>query len=300
MGEQAKTFAGFVAMIGLPNAGKSSLINAILDHKVSIVSRKRQTTRMPIMAALSQKPYQIVFVDTPGVFKPKGQFEEAMAHSIDQGINDADALALIVDARRRDCYGVNEDLVQQMRQQKKPVIVVLNKSDLLKQTDLLPIIQQFRDQLPESEIIVTSALQKTGLDQFVSVLKSFMPESPWFFNDTCSTSLSEKLQAAELTREQIFDLIHDEIPYQVFVETDKFEKTKKNELIIYQTIYVQHKRHVGMFLGSKGQTIKLINQRAREQMAEVFGVPCHLYLHVKVDAKWQSKSFFYQAIGLKG
>ncbi|PLX30141.1 MAG: GTPase Era [Alphaproteobacteria bacterium] len=294
------TYAGFIAMVGLPNAGKSSLINAMLNRKVSIVSRKRQTTRMPIMAALSQGQHQLIFVDTPGVFNPKGKFEKAIAQSIEQGIRDADTLVLIIDARRRDCFEANRALVDDLNQKNKPVVVLLNKSDLLKQDELLPIIKQFKDKLPESEIIVTSTVSKVGLDLFLEVLKEKIPPSPWFYDETCSISLSEKIQASELTREQIFDLIHEEIPYQVFVETDKLTQTNKNELIIYQTIYVQHKRHVGMFLGTKGQTIKLINQRARQEMCNVFGKPCHLYLHVKVDPNWQTKSFFYRAIGLKG
>ncbi len=299
MQPNSETFSGFVALVGLPNAGKSTLLNALIGHKVSIVSRKRQTTRMRVMAALTEDPYQLVFVDTPGFFKAKTQFEKAMTHSIKEGLQDADTVVLVVDARRKEAFEDNKDFVQVLKQSKRPVVVVFNKADLVKKDETLRLTQLFSQELPDSEFFLLSALKETGLEEFKAALKSKMPKGPWFFSEEVSTSLPERLLASELTREQVFDLIHEEIPYQVFVETDKLETMKNKDLLIYQTLYVQHKRHVGMLLGTKGQVIKKINQRARVEMEKAFSKTCHLYLHVKVDANWQNKKFFYDSLGLK-
>lgn len=293
------TFSGFVALVGLPNAGKSTLINALIGHKVSIVSRKRQTTRMKIMAALSEAPHQMVFVDTPGFFQAKTKFEKAMVHSVKEGMSDADVVVLVVDARRKEAFEDNKDFVAILKKIEKPIFVVLNKADLISKNETMKLTQQFSDALPGSEFFLVSALKETGLAPLKDALKNTLAEGPWYFSEDMNSSLSERLLAAELTREKIFDLIHDELPYQIFVETDKFETMKNGDYLIYQTIFVQHKRHVGMILGSKGTVVKKINKLARKDMDTAFKKTCHLYLHVKVDSSWQDKKFFYDSIGLK-
>jgi GTP-binding protein Era len=298
---QPKTdlYSGFVAFVGLPNAGKSTLINALIGRKVTIVSRKRQTTRMRIMAALSELPYQMVFVDTPGFFKAKTQFEKAMFISIQEGIQDADIIALIVDARRKEAFQDNKEFISILKDSQKPILVVLNKSDLIPRQEILHLTKQFSEILPQSDFFLTSAIRETGIKELKENLKQKLPRGPWYFSEEVSSSISERLLAAELTREQVFNQIHDEIPYQIFVDTDKFEEMKNGECLIYQTLYVQHKRHVGMILGTKGDVIKKINKAARKEMERTFKKVCHLYLHVKVDSNWQTKKSFYESIGLK-
>jgi len=296
---------GFAAIIGAPNAGKSTLINALVGSKVAIVTPKVQTTRMPVRGIAIAGETQIVFVDTPGIFRPKRRLDRAMVNSAWAGAEEADALLLIVDAAdltenanslgARDTLAILEGL-KQGRAMKKAL--VLNKIDGMKRTDLLPLVERFHAEGVFEDVFLVSALKDDGVADVASWVASRMPEGPWLYPEDQAADIPSRLLAAEVTREKIYLRLHDELPYASAVETEKWEERRDGSVKIDQVIYVQRDGQKAIVLGKGGATIKKIGELAREELETLFGRRVHLFLFVKVREDWAENSEHYKEIGL--
>ena len=291
--------AGFVALLGAPNAGKSTLLNQLVGEKLSIVSPKAQTTRMRILGLLTEKQTQIGFIDTPGVLsEPKTRLDKAMLHAAWESLKDADAVVLLADAARRQPDEKVEAILATLRKQERRVVLALNKVDKIKPEKLLPMAERLDASGVVEKIFMISALTGDGVDALKTYLASKMPEGPWHFPEDQLTDLSERLLAAEMTREQIFLQLHEELPYIATVQPESWEEKNDGSVVIRQTILVTRPNHRAIVLGKNGAQIKAISQKAREELTEVLGRPVHLFLEVKADEKWQERGAFYQLFGL--
>ena len=291
------TRCGFVALVGLPNAGKSTLLNALVGSKVSIVSPKVQTTRARIMAVLTQGQAQAVLVDTPGLLsRPKRRLEKAMQLNLSAGLSEADASLLVVDAQRGTAD--LDPLVQRLARRPGPRFLLLNKTDLVTPTALLPLAKQLNAALAFDATFMASALKQRGIDKLRERLLAALPEGAWLFPKEQITTQPERFLAAEITREQLFLALHQELPYQLTVETDSFTESKK-DILIHQTIYVARKGHKAIVIGAKGQTLKRVGQRARRTLEALYETQVRLYLFVKVRPDWLDDPSRYQAMGLE-
>jgi GTP-binding protein Era len=296
---------GFCAIIGAPNAGKSTLINALVGSKVAIVSPKVQTTRMPVRGIAIAGETQIVFVDTPGIFRPRRRLDRAMVTSAWAGAEEADAVLLIVDAAdfvanatspgARDTIAILEGL-KTGRAGKKAL--VLNKIDGMKRTDLLPLVEKLHAEAIFEDVFLISALKGQGVGDVASWVAARMPESPWLYPEDQAADIPSRLLAAEVTREKIYLRLHDELPYASAVETEKWEERKDGSVRIDQIVYVQRDGQKAIVLGKGGQTIKTIGALAREELEILFGRRVHLFLFVKVREDWAENSEHYKEIGL--
>jgi GTP-binding protein Era len=299
------TRCGFAAIIGAPNAGKSTLINALVGSKVAIVSPKVQTTRMPVRGIAMAGQTQIVFVDTPGIFRPRRRLDRAMVSSAWGGAEDADAVLLIVDAAdlvadanspgARDTRGILEGLKDGKAKKKA---LILNKIDGMKRTDLLPLVERFHAEGVFEDVFLISALKGEGVADVAAWVASRMPESPWLYPEDQAADIPSRLLAAELTREKIYLRLHDELPYSSAVETEKWEERRDGSVKIDQVIYVQRDGQKAIVLGKKGATIKTIGELARTELETMFGRRVHLFLFVKVREDWAENSEHYKEIGL--
>lgn len=300
------TRCGFAAIIGAPNAGKSTLINALVGSKVAIVSPKVQTTRMPVRGIALAGETQIVFVDTPGIFRPRRRLDRAMVTSAWAGAEEADAVLLIVDAAdltanasspgARDTMAILEGLKDGKSKKKKAL--VLNKIDGMKRTDLLPLVEKFHAEGVFEDVFLVSALKGEGVGDVASWVAARMPEGPWLYPEDQAADIPSRLLAAEVTREKIYLRLHDELPYSSAVETEKWEERKDGSVKIDQIIYVQRDGQKAIVLGKGGQTIKIIGALAREELETLFGRRVHLFLFVKVREDWAENSEHYKEIGL--
>jgi len=302
--------AGFCAIIGAPNAGKSTLTNRLVGAKVSIVTQKVQTTRFPVRGVAIAGDAQIVLVDTPGIFQPRRRLDRAMVRAAWSGIEDADAIVHLVDsaaeiavaekggsaADRKAAIDV-ESIVEGLKAAGKQVILALNKIDGLKREKLLGLSQRLFETGVYSEVFMISAKDGSGVDDLKARIAQLMPENPWFYPEDQTADLPARLLAAEITREKLYLRVHEELPYAAAVETTKFEE-QKNGLRIEQTIFVERESQRPIILGKGGQTLKWIGQKAREELTELMGQPVHLFLHVAVDEKWADKREFYGPLGL--
>ena len=296
---------GFAAIIGAPNAGKSTLINALVGSKVAIVSPKVQTTRMPVRGIAIAGETQIVFVDTPGIFRPRRRLDRAMVNSAWAGAEDADALLLIVDAAdltanasspgARDTMAILEGLKDGKGTKKA---LVLNKIDGMKRTDLLPLVERLHAEGVFEDVFLVSALKGDGVADVASWVAARMPESPWLYPEDQAADIPSRLLAAEVTREKLYLRLHDELPYASAVETEKWEERKDGSVKIDQVIFVQREGQKAIVLGKGGQTIKIIGGLAREELETLFGRRVHLFLFVKVREDWAENSEHYKEIGL--
>ena len=299
------TRCGFAAIIGAPNAGKSTLINALVGSKVAIVSPKVQTTRMPVRGIAMAGETQIIFVDTPGIFRPRRRLDRAMVSSAWSGAEEADAVLLIVDAAdltanasspgARDTMALLEGLRDNKTKRKA---LVLNKIDGMKRTDLLPLVEKFHAEGVFEDVFLVSALKGEGVADVASWVAARMPESPWLYPEDQAADIPSRLLAAEVTREKIYLRLHDELPYSSAVETEKWEERKDGSVKIDQIIYVQRESQKPIVLGKGGQTIKIIGGLAREELETLFGRRVHLFLFVKVREDWAENSEHYKEIGL--
>ena len=299
------TRCGFAAIIGAPNAGKSTLINALVGSKVAIVSPKVQTTRMPVRGIAMAGQTQIVFVDTPGIFRPRRRLDRAMVSSAWGGAEDADAVLLIVDAAdlvadanspgARDTRGILEGLKGGKAKKKA---LILNKIDGMKRTDLLPLVERFHAEGVFEDVFLISALKGEGVADVAAWVASRMPESPWLYPEDQAADIPSRLLAAEVTREKIYLRLHDELPYSSAVETEKWEERRDGSVKIDQVIYVQRDGQKAIVLGKKGATIKTIGELARTELETLFGRRVHLFLFVKVREDWAENSEHYKEIGL--
>ena len=298
------TRCGFAAIIGAPNAGKSTLINALVGSKVAIVSPKVQTTRMPVRGIAMAGQTQIVFVDTPGIFRPRRRLDRAMVNAAWGGAEDADAVLLIVDAAdltadenspgARDTRAILEGL----RTNKARKALILNKIDGMKRTDLLPLVEKFHAEAVFEDVFLISALKGEGVADVAAWVASRMPESPWLYPEDQAADIPSRLLAAEVTREKIYLRLHDELPYSSAVETEKWEERRDGSVKIDQVIYVQREGQKAIVLGKGGATVKKIGELAREELETLFGRRVHLFLFVKVREDWDNNSEHYKEIGL--
>ncbi len=299
------TRCGFAAIIGAPNAGKSTLINALVGSKVAIVSPKVQTTRMPVRGIAMAGQTQIVFVDTPGIFRPRRRLDRAMVTSAWAGAEDADAVLLLVDAAdlvadanspgARDTRGILEGLKDGKAKKKA---LILNKIDGMKRTDLLPLVERFHAEGVFEDVFLISALKGECVADVAAWVASRMPESPWLYPEDQAADIPSRLLAAEVTREKIYLRLHDELPYSSAVETEKWEERRDGSVKIDQVIYVQRDGQKAIVLGKKGATIKTIGELARTELETLFGRRVHLFLFVKVREDWDNNSEHYKEIGL--
>ncbi len=297
------TRCGFVALIGAPNAGKSTLINALVGEKVSIVTRKAQTTRTPVRGVMTRGPAQIVFVDTPGLFAPKRRLDRAMVASAWGAAADADALALLVDARKEaagaSLSGETEEILKTLGASRKPKVLVLNKIDLMDRGKLLELSARLNAALRFDETFMISAATRDGLDRLVERLAAMTPEGPWLYPEDQIAEAPIRSLAAEITREKLIERLHDELPYQTTVETDSWKEAPDGAARIEQTVFVTRESHRKIVIGEGGRTIKAIGTAARKDIAEAHGANVHLFLHVKVREDWLDDPERYRAMGLE-
>jgi GTP-binding protein Era len=297
------TRAGFVAIVGAPNAGKSTLVNALVGAKVSIVSPKVQTTRMRVigiaMTDLADGTRaQVVLVDTPGIFRvARRRLERAMVAAAWQGAEDADAVALVVDAE----HGAGEEtraIMKKLGSSRARRHLVLNKIDLVPREKLLALTAELNTLLPFDRTFMVSALKHDGIADVLAALAESLPAGPFLYPEDQAADLPMRLLAAEVTREQVFLQLHQELPYEAAVETDKWEERTDSSVRIEQTIHVQREGQRAIVLGKGGTRIKQIGARARQELGRMLERPVHLFLHVKVSARWAEDPAHYRAIGL--
>ena len=288
---------GFVAVLGAPNVGKSTLINELVGAKVSIVTHKVQTTRIRIMGIATKDESQIVFIDTPGIFEPRRRLDRAMVDAAWRGASDADRILLVVDAKR----GMDRDtarIVEGLEASKRTAALVLNKIDLVKREDLLALAAEFNAAEIFDETFMISALKGDGVADILSQLAGLLPEGPWMFPEDQLSDLPQRLMAAEVTREYLFLQTHQEVPYSTTVETESWEEFKDGSVKIEQTIYVQRDSQKAIILGKKGARVREIGAAARQDLTDMFGHKVHLFIHVKVRDKWMDDRSRYSAWGL--
>jgi GTP-binding protein Era len=295
---EGQTRAGFVAVIGAPNAGKSTLVNALVGQKVAIVSAKAQTTRARLMGIAIEGAAQILLVDTPGIFQPRRRLDHAMVQAAWNGAEDADLIVLVVDASA----GINaevERMIAGLEKRQHPPFIALNKIDLVKKEKLLGLSLQLTERLKPEHVFMISAAQGDGVPDLKAVLAAAMPEGPWLYPEDEVSDATDRMVAAELTREQIYAQLHQELPYASAVETETWEDRPDGSTEIRQQILVERDSQKAIVIGKGGSRLKQIGQAARGAISEHLGRKVHLYLHVKVNPKWGEDRHLYQDIGLE-
>ena len=303
--------AGFAAIIGAPNAGKSTLVNRLTGTKVSIVTQKVQTTRFPVRGIAIYGDAQIVLVDTPGIFSPRRRLDRAMVASAWGGADDADVVVHLVDAASHIAAETREGqaadrrsaedtqtIIAALKEAGKQVILALNKIDGMRRDTLLALSQSLYDTGVYSEVFMISALSGDGVDDLGKRLAEAMPAGPWLYPEDQSADVPMRVLAAEITREKVYLRVHEELPYSAAVETTSFEDRADGSVRIEQTIYVERESQRPIVLGKGGQTLKWIGQKAREELTELLDRQVHLFLTVKVDPKWQDSRALYAQFGL--
>jgi len=293
------TRCGFVAIVGAPNAGKSTLLNRLTGAKLSIVSPKAQTTRFRVLGILMRGQSQILLVDTPGIFKPRRRLDRAMVNAAWSGAEDADLVLLLVDAKAGVTDAVRE-IAERLkgRPGNQPTWLVLNKVDLVPPARLLPLIGELNAVTPFAETFMVSAANGEGLDELLDALATGVREGPYLYPEDDLTDLPDRLLAAEIVREQIFMQTHEEVPYAATVETESFQERPDGSVRIEATIYVARANHKAILIGAKGARIREIGAKARAQLGELLERPVHLFLNVKERAGWDEEGARLRAIGL--
>ena len=300
MTEDQPTRAGFVALIGEPNAGKSTLLNRMVGAKVSIVTHKVQTTRTRIRGITMAGQTQIVFVDTPGLFRPRRRLDRAMVAAAWGGAADADVIVLLIEAHRGLTEGAKA-VIDRLRDQipkGTPVALAINKIDRVKAEVLLGLSAKMNEALPFVETFMISAEKGYGVDRLRDWLAGVLPLGAWFYPEDQIADLPLRMIAAEVTREKLTLRLHEELPYQLTVETEKWEEREDGSVRIDQIVYVARDGHKGIVLGAGGQTLKSVGQAARMDIAEFLGQPVHLFVLVKVRPDWQDEAERYTEMGL--
>jgi GTP-binding protein Era len=305
------TRAGFVAVIGAPNAGKSTLVNRLVGSKVSIVTRKVQTTRFPVRGVAMAGETQIVLVDTPGIFTPRRRLDRAMVGAAWTRAAEADAVVHLVDANaeievsqgrgapadRRSAADV-QTIIEGLKRSGSRAILALNKIDLIARDNLLLLTKTFSESEVYSDVFMISSTKGSGVEDLREHLAGLMPESAWFYPPDQSADLPTRLLAAEITREKVYLRVHEELPYAAHVETTAFEERRDGSVRIEQTIFVERDGQRAILLGEGGATIKWIGQASRKELGEILGQSVHLFLHVKVEANWSEDRSRYHDVGL--
>jgi GTP-binding protein Era len=295
---EAQTRAGFVAVIGAPNAGKSTLVNALVGQKVAIVSAKAQTTRARLMGIAIHDSAQILLVDTPGIFEPRRRLDRAMVQAAWTGAEDADLILLVVDSAG-GITGEVERAIERLQKRHHPLFVALNKVDLVKKEKLLGLSMELTERLRPDRVFMISAAQGDGVPDLKAALAEAMPEGPWLYPEDEVSDATDRMIAAELTREQIYERLHQELPYASAVETETWEDRPDGSTEIRQQILVERDSQKAIVIGKGGRRLKEIGQAAREAISEHLGRRVHLFLHVKVNPKWGEDRSLYQDMGLE-
>jgi GTPase len=288
---------GLVAIVGAPNAGKSTLVNALVGQKVAIVSPKAQTTRTRLMGVAIAGESQIMLVDTPGIFEPRRRLDRAMVQAAWGGAQDADLIALVVDAKAGLGPKV-ETIVAALKDRREPKILILNKVDVADKGKLLVHAERLSERLAFDAIYMVSAATGDGLDDLKAALAAAVPEGPWHFPEDQVSDATDRMLAAEVTREQLYLQLHAELPYASAVETEKYEERPDGSVEIHQQILVGRPSQRAIILGKGGQRLKEIGSKSRAELATLLGVKVHLYLHVKVKPDWEDDRGVYRDIGL--
>jgi GTPase len=305
------TRAGFAAVIGAPNAGKSTLVNRLVGSKVTIVTQKAQTTRFLVRGVAMAGEAQIVLVDTPGIFRPRRRLDRAMVRAAWSGAHDADAVVHLVDAEaellaagsgakaadRRSAEDVRT-VVEGLKGAGRTAILALNKIDRVRRDDLLALTQRLFDTGAYTEVFMISALDGSGVEDLKQRLAALMPESPWLYPEDQAADLPVRVLAAEITREKVYLRVHEELPYAASVETTAFEERKDGSARLEQTIYVERDSQRAILIGKGGQTLKWIGEASRKDLAEILGRTVHLFLTVKVKDNWAEDRATYRDLGL--
>jgi GTPase len=298
MSKAAERRCGYVALVGAPNSGKSTLLNQLVGAKVSIVSPKVQTTRSRVLGIVIEAGSQLIFVDTPGIFAPKRRLERAMVAAAWSGAQDADVIVVLVDALR----GVDDDtrrILDGLKSAGRRAVLALNKVDAIERQKLLPLTAALRQEGLFDEVFMISGLTGDGVPDLKRHLAAAVPAGPWLYPEDQLTDLPLRLIAAEITREQVFLQLHQELPYAAFVETDSWEERKDGSVKISQTIHVQRESQKAIVLGKGGRQIKRIGERARAELERVLERRVHLFLFVRVSENWTEDRERYQAMGLE-
>ncbi|MGR4930304.1 GTPase Era [Bradyrhizobium sp. CAR08] len=292
------TRCGFVALIGAPNVGKSTLVNALVGAKVTIVSRKVQTTRALIRGIVIENNAQIILVDTPGIFLPKRRLDRAMVSTAWSGAHDADLVCVLLDAKA----GIDEEaeaILTKVASVKHEKILVINKVDLVQREKLLALAQAANERMAFAKTFMIAAISGDGVDDLRRTLSEIVPPGPFLYPEDQMSDAPMRQLAAEITREKIFRKLHQELPYQSTVETDKWEERKDKSVRIEQTIFVERESQRKIVLGAGGATIKSIGAESRKEIGEILGVPVHLFLFVKVRENWSDDPDRYREMGLE-
>ncbi|HEY8434689.1 MAG TPA: GTPase Era [Sphingomicrobium sp.] len=290
--------AGFVAVIGAPNAGKSTLVNALVGQKVAIVSGKPQTTRARLMGIAIEDGAQILLVDTPGIFEPRRRLDRAMVAAAWTGAQDADLILFVIDA----ATGLNaevERIVRSVAERGQPLFVALNKVDLADKNALLVLASKMSEALKPAELFMISAATGDGVADLKRAFAAAMPEGPWLYPEDEVSDATDRMVAAELTREQVVNQLHQELPYATAVETETWEDRPDGSTVINQQILVERDSQKAIVIGKAGRRLKSIGAAARAEIAQHLGRPVHLYLHVKVNPRWDEDRSLYREIGLE-
>ena len=292
-----KTYSGFVAIIGPTNAGKSTLLNQIMGQKVSIVSHKVQTTRTRLRAVKMVGDKQLIFVDTPGVFKPSRRLDRAMVAAAMDAVSDADAVLLLIDAQK----GITETIraLAEKIADRPNIFVALNKVDAIAKLELLPMVAEISTMAPWREIFMISALKNDGVEKMLNALADVMPESPYLFDTVDAPDVPDELYLSELTREKIYKYIHQELPYHINVVTERVDVADDGVLDIYQKIAVRSDAHKKIVVGKGGEQLKRIGTAARHDIQDQWGVNARLHLFVRVEPDWEEKAENYIDQGLE-
>lgn len=307
----SETKCGFVAIIGAPNAGKSSLLNALIGQKVSIISHKVQTTRFPVKGIMVKDDCQFIFIDTPGIFAPKKRLDRAMVSSACGGAKDADCLVHVIDApsiyramlgktQKGDKHNLDdfERINESLKSNKKPAILAFNKIDEIEKPKLLELAQKLFDQEIYKSLCMLSATKTLGLDGLIAEISQHLPSSVFLYPADQLADIPMRVMAAEITREKIFQRLHDELPYFTHVETDAWENRKDGSVRIDQTLYVGKEGHKPIVIGKNGETLKWISTQSRHEIAREIECPVHLFLHVKVRENWLESRQAFNSMGL--
>jgi len=288
---------GLIAVVGAPNAGKSTLVNALVGQKVAIVSPKAQTTRARLMGIAIEGDAQLLLVDTPGIFDPRRRLDRAMVAAAWGGAEGADLIALVIDAKGKFGSGARA-LVDQIAARREPKIVILNKVDVTDKEPLLALASELQAMLDPEAIFMVSALTADGIPDLKRALASRMPKGPWHFPEDQVSDASERMLAAEVTREQLYLQLRAELPYDSAIETEKYEERRDGSVAIHQQILVARDTQRAIILGHRGARLKEIGQKAREELSRITGQKVHLFLHVKVNPRWEEDRGLYREIGL--
>ena len=295
------TRCGVVAVIGAPNAGKSTLVNQLVGQKVAITSAKAQTTRARLLGiALAQEhgdETQIILADTPGIFAPKRRLDRAMVSAAWEGTNAADAILLVIDPIKQRRHEL-EPLLESLKDRPERKLLALNKVDASAKEPLLALAQDLTGKVDFAEVFFVSALTGDGVPELKAHLASLMPEGPWHYPEDQVSDASERLLAAEVTREQLYQQLHEELPYDSAVRPESYTQRKDGSVEIHQQIVVGRDSQKPIVLGKRGARIKAIGEAARKELSEMLGVPVHLFLHVKVDENWSDSREIYEEIRL--